>query len=315
MSAPPVSVILPVYNGDAYLDTSISSVLNQTFDHFELVICDDASQDASGDIIARYKDPRIRVLRNDQNRGLFPTLNRLIRASSARLIRLWSQDDRMKPRCLEVERAFWNQHPDLGMSFCLRDHIDAEGRTTWEAPRHWESSVLSPSHMAQSSLYHGSPPGNIATVMVNRDALGRVGLFREDMTYSGDFEMWTRLSKEHETGVVAEPLIDLRFHADQLSAQDLMTHKIREDHEVIEELLKRFPASLRDHARAYNRWHHHVHYAHHMLMSLLRGRWKEGIETFHLLRKFDHVGLAVLRWLISANGRWFTPAPKFDLET
>ena len=313
MDPPDVAIILPVYNGERYLKESVSSVLNQTFERFEFIICDDASQDASRDILSDYDDARIRVLTNGQNRGLFPTLNRLVQASQAPLIRLWSQDDRMKPDCLKVETQFWEKHPDLGMSFCLRDHIDADGKTTWTAPRDRTSSVLSPAHMAQSSFYHGSPPGNIATVMLNREALQEVGLFREDMTYSGDFEMWVRLSERYKTGIVAQGLVDLRFHAGQLSRQNVMLHKIREDQEVVRRLLDRLPDHLQDHAQIYNRWHRHVRYAHHMVKSLLKGRWREAGETLHLLRRVDNPGWVLLLWLISANGRWFKPEPKFDL--
>ncbi|WP_263791990.1 glycosyltransferase family 2 protein [Salinibacter sp.] len=313
MNSPDISVVLPVYNGKKYLDESVSSVLSQTFETFELVICDDASQDTSRDLIARYDDPRIRVLANDQNRGLFPTLNRLLRASRTPLIRLWSQDDRMKPRCLEVEADFWAKHPDLGMSFCLRDHIDADGNTTWTAPQDRSSSVLSPRHMVQSSFYHGSPPGNISTVMLNREALRTVGPFRPDMTYSGDFELWVRLSKQHETGVIAQSLVDLRFHAGQLSRQNVMLSKIREDQEVVRRLLERLPDHLQGHARIYNRWHRHVRYAHHMMKSALKGRWHEAAQTFRLLHNVDSPGWVLLLWLISANGRWFKPEPKFDL--
>jgi hypothetical protein len=313
MPAPEISVILPVYNGTKHLHRSIESVLKQAHKRFELVICDDASSDDSIAIIASFSDSRIRLLRNETNQGLFPTLNRLIRASRAPLIRLWSQDDRMKPHCLAVERAFWNQYPDLGMSYCLRDHIDVNGKTIRTMGSR-TSQILSPDQVAQLSFYHGSLPGNISTVMLRREVLDRVGLFREDMHYAGDYELWTRISSGYNTGVIAPALIDLRFHTGQLSRQPrVIDAKIREDHEVAHTLLERFPDHLRPHALHFERWHRHVSGVHQLVKALVLGRWAIAGDLYRTLRSFTSIPASLLRWLVSGNGRWFMPKPRFDL--
>jgi glycosyltransferase involved in cell wall biosynthesis len=312
MSSPSVSVVLPVYNGEDYLRTAIESVLNQTFEDFELVACDDASTDESPEILASYDDSRVRVLRNDRNQRLFPTLNRLIRASAAPLVRLWGQDDRMKSHCLEREQEFWKTHPDLGMTYCQRDAIDADGNTIRSAPPDDTPEVLTGSHVAQISFYHGSMPGNISSVTLSREALDDVGLFREDMEVSGDFEMWVRLSASYRTGFIDEPLIDLRSHTEQLSRRAGVRAKfIRENEEIYERLFERLPPSIRDHARRYNRWHRDVFYVHSMLRALSAGEWDAARDIYAVLDRWTNVPAAIARWLISGNGRWLKPKCRY----
>lgn len=71
-----ISVVVPVYNGAAYLRAAIDSVLRQTHDHLELIVINDGSTDGTGDIISSYKDARIVLLVNETNRGLVYSLNR-----------------------------------------------------------------------------------------------------------------------------------------------------------------------------------------------------------------------------------------------
>ena len=72
---PDLSVIMPVYNGEIYLCQAIDSILKQTFRDFEFIIIDDASTDGSSMIINTYKDPRIKFIRNTDNRGNYPSRN------------------------------------------------------------------------------------------------------------------------------------------------------------------------------------------------------------------------------------------------
>ena len=218
----------------------------------------------------------------------------------------------MKPHCLAVERAFWNAHPAIGMSYCLRDHIDTNGQRIRKTGQR-TAQILSPAQVAQASFYYGSLPGNISTVMLRREVLEVVGFFREDMQYAGDYELWTRIAANHSTGVVAPALIDLRFHHGQLSRQPhVIEAKVREDHEVAHTLLGRFPDHLKPHARRFEQWGRHVHGVHQLVKALVQGRWSLAHSLYRTLRTFTSIPASLVRWLVSGNGRWFTPNPRFD---
>ncbi len=214
-----ISVILPVYNGMPYLKFSVESVLNQNFTGFEFIILDDCSTDGSYEYLQGIKDPRIRLLRNEKNKGLFPNLNLLIRESRSPLIKIWSQDDIMYPECLHEFIIFHNQH-EVCFSYSGYDKIDENGILIAKMPDDKTPRLISTSLHSRIAYFTGSIAGNIANVCLNRKAINEVGLFDETMKISGDFFMWVKLAENNQTGFINKPLIKLRDHAGQLSRKE-----------------------------------------------------------------------------------------------
>lgn len=97
MTAPKMSVLMPVYNAGGHLRESVDSLLTQTFRDFELLIIDDASTDDSWEQIGAFSDPRIRAVRHTKNIGLPATLNAGLRLASGEFIARQDQDDNSQP--------------------------------------------------------------------------------------------------------------------------------------------------------------------------------------------------------------------------
>jgi len=229
----PIVVILPVYNGKPYLQLSVESVLNQSFNNFSFYILDDCSTDGSYEYLQGLNDPRITLLRNEQNRGLFPNLNRLIKSSEEPLIKIWSQDDVMYPGCLQAFCDFHRLHPGLGFSYSQCDHINNVGEVSKYLYHDVTPEIVSRHQHTRIAYFTGSIAGNIANVCLERNALNKVGLFSEDMKISGDFYMWVRLAEYFPTGFINQPLIQLRNHTGQLSRNENYYHyHIKEDLKV-----------------------------------------------------------------------------------
>ena len=106
MVTPRVTVLMPVHNAGQFLNEAIDSILNQSFKHFEFLIIDDGSTDNSAAIIESYRDPRIRLLRNDRNMGITPTLNKGISLASCELIARMDADDISHPSRLQKQYGF-----------------------------------------------------------------------------------------------------------------------------------------------------------------------------------------------------------------
>lgn len=119
-----VSLILPVYNGEETIASAISSLLNQTYGNYELLICIDGSNDGSLEIIKGFKDERITLFINERNIGLAATLNRLIRkvSDSSVYIAMAEQDDWYFPYRLEEQVAFLDSNPDYGLVSGIAEH-------------------------------------------------------------------------------------------------------------------------------------------------------------------------------------------------
>jgi glycosyltransferase involved in cell wall biosynthesis len=128
--APPVSIGLPVYNGEKFIEEELNSLLAQTFSDFELIISDNASTDRTGQICQAYaaKDKRIRYYRNEQNIGANPNFNRAFELSSGEYFKWAAADDVHREtfieRCIEV----LNRDPSVVLAHPRIEQIDENGR-------------------------------------------------------------------------------------------------------------------------------------------------------------------------------------------
>ena len=314
-SVPNISVVLPVYNGSRYLRTSIESVLDQTYSDFELIVWDDGSTDESVAIAKSYSDPRIQVFVSERNKGLFTTLNLAIQKSKGAYIRLWSQDDIMKPECLEREQVFLERNTQVVMVYCMCDKIGEEPETARPEELSSHPVIIEPQVATQIMFHHGSITGNIANVTLRKTALMELGLFREDLLVSGDFEMWVRLAGSYPIGFLAEPLMFLRIHKEQFSRQrGLFPTFMREDEPIFKTLIARLPAELQDHAKRYDRRHRQLNYFRYLMRSLLVFDWGTAAASYRHLRRFKPFRLFWF-WLITGDRRWFKVEPKYSMPT
>ncbi|MBE9064945.1 glycosyltransferase family A protein, partial [cf. Phormidesmis sp. LEGE 11477] len=113
MKGPTVTVLMPVYNGEAYVEAAIDSVLGQSFADFELLVINDGSHDSSPTILQRYADAdaRVRVVTNPQNIGLAATLNKGRDLATGELIARMDADDICTVDRLAVQVAYLRDHP------------------------------------------------------------------------------------------------------------------------------------------------------------------------------------------------------------
>ena len=112
---PRVSVVTSVYNGEAYVEECIDSILNQTFQDFEYIILNNGSTDRTLEILNRHTDPRLHIIHQD-NLGISRSLNKGISLSKSELIVRLDADDYSLPNRLEKQVTFMEQHPEI--SFC-----------------------------------------------------------------------------------------------------------------------------------------------------------------------------------------------------
>lgn len=122
-----ISVLLPVYNCDKYLKQAIDSILNQTWQDFELIIVNDGSTDNSLTILNSYQDSRIKIVSYKDNQGVAHARNIGIGECTAEYIALMDADDIACPERLEKEYRFLKQHNDLDGVYALCQLIDRDG--------------------------------------------------------------------------------------------------------------------------------------------------------------------------------------------
>ena len=203
MSAPAVSVILPVYNRAATLARCVESVRAQTFADWELIAVDDASSDDSVVALERFADPRIRILRHERNGGPSAARNTALRAARGEFVALIDSDDEWLPRKLEVQLGLLENGGDLcGCEYWLCEG-EKETRVTLPEPPSWREWL----HL-QCRL------GNGTTLVVRRDVVGEVGLLDEELRTYEDWDWVLRMTLRHRLQIAREPLA--RVHVSPL---------------------------------------------------------------------------------------------------
>ena len=270
---PEITVILPVYNGGKYLTESVLSVLSQTLRDFEFLILDDCSTDGSWAFLNSLNDNRIVLYQNKTNKGLFYNLNFLCAKSTSPLIKLWAQDDRMKPTALEDIVAFHKQYPQVGFSYTMVEYMDDNSKSIPKFKVDTTPAVIDRDLHARIAFQTGSIAANIGNVTIAKTALETVGPFNEEMRMSGDFDMWVRIAEFYDIGFLRKPLIVLRDHNNQLSRQEkYYMNALREDIIVYKRLLGYIPNDVKLSGKKILRENKLVFYYTLMLHFLLKGK-------------------------------------------
>ena len=139
VSEPRISVVVLCYNFEPYIGECIESILSQTLQPYEIVICDDHSLDGSWPIITHYarKHPDlVRAIRHEQNIGQVHNGNFARTVTKGDLVSFMDGDDRWLPQKLEMEWRALRKHPDAAIAYSGVFIIDADGNRTWAWQMH-----------------------------------------------------------------------------------------------------------------------------------------------------------------------------------
>lgn len=214
------SICIPTYNGAAFINQALQSIINQTCRTFELVVSDDDSTDGTLTHVERVRDPRLRWGSNRQRLGLVGNWNRCMEIASHDLICLFHQDDEMLPNNIEKKIEFLDRNPEVGFVFSDMHSIDAEGAIIaghW-SPQHLPASnmIFSGADFFREQLQHGNLV-SCPTVMARRKLLLQLGGFNPQLRFTPDLHIWLRLSLYADVGYLADPLVNVRRHDNQES--------------------------------------------------------------------------------------------------
>jgi hypothetical protein len=205
-SPPQVTVLMPVRNGAAHLQSAVESVLAQTFVDFELLILDDGSTDATAEILRALRDPRVRIVTHQRNLGLVPTLNEGLELARGQFIARQDHDDLSFPDRLRNQVGYLQAHPDCALvgteAFATIGNEDRAYR------------LLRPGHAESIRWYLCFDNAFIhSAVMFRRDVLRNEFGGYPSSFHSEDYALWSRVAASHETANLLEPLLAYREHA------------------------------------------------------------------------------------------------------
>lgn len=217
---PLVSIIVPVFNGARYLRQSLDSILAQTYPRIEVLVMDDASTDATPEILASYGD-RLTHVRQSKTRGIYGNVNDGIEAARGEYIATYHADDIYEPAIVEREAAFLNAYPEAGAVFCKDVFIDATGREAGRLALPLEvrgGRPLAYPVVLNALLTCKNRFLRCPTAMVRASVYRTVGPYRDSEFFNtSDLEMWLRIAARYPIGIVDEYLLRYRHGHDSSS--------------------------------------------------------------------------------------------------
>lgn len=212
MNLPLVTVLMPVYNGEEFLNDAIISILGQSFEEFEFLIINDGSTDSTEKIILSYKDNRIRYVKNETNLKLIETLNKGIVLSQGKYVVRMDADDISAVDRIEKQVAFMEKNPEVGLcgSWFTRFEGDDE-RICKYVEQHDEIlfKMFYQCHFCHPSL-----------IIRKKILEGMVSPFNEDYIHAEDYELYYQLSKKCKFHNIQDTLLKYRIHNLSISIQN-----------------------------------------------------------------------------------------------
>lgn len=222
---PTVSVVVPNYNHARFLPRRIDSILQQTFQDFELILLDDCSSDESRSILSGYAfDSRVRIEFNETNSGsTFKQWNK--GAGLARGDYLWfaESDDYADPRMLEKLLVLLQDNPRCSFAYCRSWKVGVdeevlgltESQTDDPDPERWaaDHTVHGYDECRNFLIFRNTVP-NASAVIFRRAAYEKVGGADERLRLCGDWKLWSSMALTGDISYLAEPLNYFRYHPD-----------------------------------------------------------------------------------------------------
>jgi glycosyltransferase involved in cell wall biosynthesis len=235
MQKPLISVLLPIYNAEEFLQRTLDSLFYQTFTSFEIIAINDGSTDTSSDILKLYaeRDSRITVI-DQENKGLVATLNIAASHAKGKYIARMDSDDISLPRRFELQIQAFKDNPNAVLVGGGFDVMDEDEDILYHDAVTTEKEELFRALYTRNPLAHGS-------VMFLKTAFDSCGGYSDECGPTEDYELWTRLTEYGDIVAVAPTIFRWRINPNGITRtkEKIMseymkknTHKFTIDHPV-----------------------------------------------------------------------------------
>jgi len=212
---PTVSVIIPSYNRAHLLGRAIQSILNQTYQDFEIIVVDDGSKDNTEEVVRGFNDKRIRYIWHEVNKGGSAARNTGIKAARGEYIAFQDSDDEWLSQKLEKQmKVFEKVSPKVGVVYTGYWRLKGDKKT------YIPSSKVS---QKEGDIHKILLEVNFVTtqaVVVKTECFERAGMFEEELRRLEDWELWIRISKYYHFKCIDEPLVVSYYTPGSISADE-----------------------------------------------------------------------------------------------
>ena len=215
MPQPMVSVVIPAYNSERYVADAVKSVLAQSYPPAEVIVVDDGSTDGTARVVQAFGNS-VRYL-HQTNRGEPAARNLGLRNSQSEYVAFLDADDLWRSDKLKLQMEYFAAHPNCAVVYSDMSTFDDRGVVDPSVKVRF--NITFPSGKIFVPLFRETLFGS-GSVIFRKNCVDQVGYFDEQFLIGCDYEMWLRMSRHFEFGVVDEPLLMYRQHS-QMSTRGL----------------------------------------------------------------------------------------------
>ncbi len=203
---PLCTVAIPAYNRPEAVCRALESALAQDLPALQVLVVDDCSTDGAWEAVQRYTDPRLRLVRNERNLGLFANFNRCLELAEGKYVRLLCNDDRLVPGCLRHETDLMEQHSNVTLVSTYTWVVDSEDKRIskmgddllpgiYRGDEVVAEALRVLSHHARSLF--SFPSG----VLMRQDAIQKAGTFDTNLNHIGDVDYFLKVLQHGDLAI------------------------------------------------------------------------------------------------------------------
>ncbi|MGK5088423.1 glycosyltransferase [Bdellovibrionota bacterium FG-2] len=223
LSPPLVSVCIPAYNCESFIEAALKSVLSQTFQDFEIILVDNCSTDGTLARAKKFESERVHIYKNETNIGAEGNWNRVISHARGRFVKLLCADDVLLPRCLERQVAVFLRDKDgeIALVSCRRQVIDQDGKVLLKAQglRGMRGQIVGKWVVKKTVRSGRNPLGEPSAVLFRKSLIEKIGGFSAEFPYLIDLDFWFRLLRWGDLYAIPEGLCSFRVTSTSWSSQ------------------------------------------------------------------------------------------------
>ncbi len=219
---PLVSISIPVYNAEKTIAETVQSILDQTYQNLEIIIVDNASTDSTLKILQKFKDPRIKIYKNEKNIGAEKNFSKCVRLANGEYTAIFHADDVYLSTMVEKQIEIFQNNPNIGAVFTMANKINTHGEIIGETklpPKLKNKEYYHFNEIFISILEYGNFLVTPSAMVKSRIYKKMIPFNEEKFGTSADLDMWLRILEKYPITVIDEKLMNYRISYQQGSYQ------------------------------------------------------------------------------------------------
>lgn len=207
-----ISVIMPVYNTQSFIADSLISILNQSYPHFELIIIDDASNDKTINVINKFSDHRIKLLKNKKHSGVAKSLNQALKVARGSYIARMDADDIALPERFNIQIQYLTKNPQIVAIGSWVELINHAGKTIGIKKMPVKYQDIKKIILKFNPFIH-------PTMMIRKLILKNIGNYQERYNGAEDYDLFLHMTAKHQVANLPIQLLKLRIYDKSVTAK------------------------------------------------------------------------------------------------